>query len=395
MTQVKVPFNKPSFTGKELEYINDAVLSGRISGDSTYTKKCHELLEKRINARKALLTTSCTHALELASLLLDLKEGDEVIVPSYTFVSTVNAFLLRGAKPVFVDIRPDTKNIDENLIEKNITSKTKAIFPVHYAGVSCNMDKIMDIARKHNLYVVEDAAQGLNAKYKERYLGTMGTFGCYSFHETKNFICGEGGALVINDEKFIERAEIIREKGTNRSKFFRGEVDKYTWVDIGSSYLLSDLLAAFLYAQLEKADNITNIRKKIFNRYYDGLSELCKKRKIELPVIPEECSSNYHMFYIVLNSEVERDALIQHLKKNGISSVFHYVPLHSSPMGIKLNNKTFNLPVTDKVSKTLLRLPFYNEMTLEEQDYVIYEINRYFQAEKALEYEASTIPLKI
>ena len=378
MTEIKIPFNKPSFTGKELEYIKEAVLSGKISGDGIYTEKCHKSLERKFNARKVLLTTSCTHALEMASILLDLKAGDEVIVPSYTFVSTVNAFMLRGAKPVFVDIRLDTKNIDENFIEEKITKNTKAIFPVHYAGISCDMDTIMDIARRHNIYVVEDAAQGVNAKYGNKYLGTIGTFGCYSFHETKNFICGEGGALVINNERFLERAEIIREKGTNRSKFFRGEVDKYTWVDIGSSYLPSDILAAFLFAQLENIEKITSIRKKIYERYYGGLISLEKEGIINLPAIPTPCVSNYHMFYIEVKNETERNNLIEYLKEEGVSSVFHYVPLHLSPMGLELGYKKGDFPVTEDISERLLRLPFYNEITEEEQEYVINKIKNHF-----------------
>ncbi|MBI3591589.1 MAG: dTDP-4-amino-4,6-dideoxygalactose transaminase [Candidatus Melainabacteria bacterium] len=380
----KIPFNKPSFTGAELDYISKAVLSGKISGDGTFAKMCHELLEKKFNAKKILLTTSCTHALELASLLLDLKEGDEVIVPSYTFVSTVNAFILRGAKPIFVDIRLDTKNIDENLIEEKITKNTKAIFPVHYAGVACDMDRIKEIAKRYNLFIVEDAAQGVNAKYKNQYLGTMGTFGCYSFHETKNFMCGEGGAIVINDERFIERAEIIREKGTNRSKFFRGEIDKYTWVDIGSSFLPSDVLAAFLYAQLENMDSINSVRKRIYDKYLHGFADLETKGSIALPFIPKDCISNYHMFYILLNSELERNALIQHLKGNGIDGVFHYVPLHSSPMGLKFGYKNGDLPITEDVSKRLLRLPFYNGISEEEQIYIINQVKSYLLGKKVL-----------
>lgn len=367
----KIPFNKPSFTGNELKYISSAVMNEQISGDGIYTYKCTRLMEKKFNAKKVLLTTSCTHALELASILLDLKDGDEVIVPSYTFVSTVNAFMLRGAKPVFIDIREDTKNIDENLIEEKITSKTKAIFPVHYAGVSCEMDKINNIAKKYNLFVVEDAAQGVNAKYEDKYLGTMGTFGCYSFHETKNVFCGEGGAIIINNENFIEHAEIIREKGTNRSKFFRGEVDKYSWVDIGSSYLPSDVLAAFLFAQLENMDKINLTRREIFDRYFESFSDQVKDRRVSLPYIPNNCSSNHHMFYLVLNSKTERDDLIKSLNAQNISSVFHYVPLHVSPMGKKLGYKEGDFPVTERVSDRLLRLPFYNSMSENEQERVI------------------------
>lgn len=372
----KIPFNKPSFTGNELNYIKESVLNGQISGDGEFTKKCHELLKKQFGAKKVLLTTSCTHALELASLLIDLKEGDEVIVPSYTFVSTVNAFMLRGAKPIFVDIKPDTKNLNEDLIEEKITERTKAIFPVHYAGIACNMDKINTLAKKYNLYVIEDAAQGVNAKYKDTYLGTIGTLGCYSFHETKNFISGEGGALVINDDRFIERAEIIREKGTNRSKFFRGEVDKYTWVDIGSSYLPSDLLAAFLYAQLESMNSINNKREQLYNNYLNSLKTLGSI--IELPTIPNDCTPNFHMFYILVQNEHIRKELIDHLKKYSIFSVFHYVPLHISPMGKKLGYTKGDFPVTENISNRILRLPFYNDLTIEEQNYVNSKIFDFF-----------------
>ncbi len=378
-TITKIPFNKPSFAGNELNYVNESVLNGHISGDGKFTKKCHGFLEKQFDTKKVLLTTSCTHALESASILINLKEGDEIIVPSYTFVSTVNAFMLRGATPVFVDIRLDTKNIDENLIEEKITKNTKAIFPVHYAGVACNMDKIMDIAKKYNLYVVEDAAQAVNAKYKNKYLGTIGTFGCYSFHETKNYICGEGGALVINDERFVERAEIIREKGTNRSKFFRQEVDKYTWVDIGSSYLPSDLLAAFLYAQFEKMHEISALRKKVYERYMNVFNDIEENGRLELPVIPKDCLSNYHMFYLLLENEQDRDGLIDYLKDQGIKAVFHYIPLHSSPMGLKLGYCQEDLPITESVSRRLVRLPLYNDLTEEEQDYVTDQIMAYLK----------------
>ena len=332
-----------------------------------------------------MLTTSCTHALELASLLLDLKEEDEIIVPSFTFSSTVNSFMLRGAKPVFVDIRIDTKNIDENKIEEKITKKTKAIFPVHYAGVSCDMDKIMDIAKRYNLPVVEDAAQGVKSKYKDKYLGTIGTFGCYSFHETKNYICGEGGALVINDKEFIERAEIIREKGTDRSKFFRGQVDKYTWVDIGSSYLPSEVLAALLFAQLEDMDKIKRIRQNIYEKYLRAFMNLEEYKLVNLPVIPIECSTNYHMFHLLLKNETERGDLIKHLADKNINSVFHYIPLHSSPMGLKLGYKEGDFPITEDVSRRLVRLPFYNSMTEEEQDYVIGEVINCLKGKVALQ----------
>jgi len=362
MTEI-IPFNKPYMAGKELYYIAQSVLSGHTSGDGAFSKKCEKFFERAFLAKKTLLTTSCTSALEMAALLCDLKPGDEVIVPSFTFVSTVNAFVLRGVHPVFIDIRPDTKNIDEKLIEQAITNKTKAIVPVHYAGVSCEMDSINDIAKQNNLFVIEDAAQGVNAKYKNQYLGTLGDMGTYSFHETKNFICGEGGALVINNNKFIERAEILREKGTNRSQFFRGQVDKYTWVDIGSSYVPSDLLAAFLYGQLEQMDDINAKRKKIYHNYYNALKPLADKGLIELPVIPEHCESNFHMFYILLKDIQQRTELIAYLKSHSIHAVFHYVPLHSSPMGEKLGYKNGQLPVTESVSERLLRLPFYYELT--------------------------------
>jgi len=333
-------------------------------------------MEERFNSKKILLTTSGTHALELAALLADINEGDEVILPSYTFVSTANAFVLRGAKIVYCDIREDNLNIDENKIEDLITEKTKAISPVHYAGVACEMDTIMHIAKKHNLIVVEDAAQGVDAKYKDKYLGTIGDFGCYSFHETKNFSSGEGGAISINDEKYIKRAEIIREKGTNRSQFFRGEVDKYTWVDIGSSYLPSDINAAVLYNQFENMENINNKRKEIYNAYYNGLKDLQDQNKLRLPIINDFAKTNYHMFYIILNSEEERNGLMDYLKANGILSVFHYIPLHESPYSReKFGN--FSLPVTENLSRRLLRLPMYYSLKLEEVNYIVDKIHSY------------------
>ncbi|MFH1612339.1 MAG: dTDP-4-amino-4,6-dideoxygalactose transaminase [bacterium] len=374
----KIPFNKPFIIGKEIDYINQSVLNGHISGDGFFTKKCHALLEKKLKASKILLTTSCTAALEMAAILCEICPGDEVILPSFTFVSTVNAFYTRGAKPVFVDIHPNTLNIDETKIEKAITEKTKIIVPVHYAGIGCNMDAITKIANQYNLFVVEDAAQGVNAKYKDKYLGTIGDLGAYSFHETKNFICGEAGAIVINNEKFIERAEIIREKGTNRSKFFRGEIDKYTWVDIGSSYLPSDILAAFLYAQLEKMDKITNARQKIFEYYYQSLTTLVEKGYLTVPTIPQECKNNYHLFYIILENEKKRDALMSYLKNNGILSVFHYIPLHLSPVGEKIGYKKGQLPITESISKRLLRLPFYYDLKKEEQKEVVEKIYNFF-----------------
>lgn len=375
----QIPFNQPCFAGRELRYIKDAVRVGKISGDGKYTRLCQNLIESKFNVRKVLLTTSCTDALELAALLLGLKPGDEVIVPSYTFTSTVNAFMLRGAKPIFVDIRPDTKNIDEALIEKVITRKTKAIFVVHYAGVACEMGKIMAISRKYEIPVVEDAAQAVNAKYKNRYLGTLGALGCFSFHETKNLIAGEGGAILINDKKFIERAEILREKGTNRAKFFRGEVDKYTWVDVGSSFLPSEIIAAFLYSQLEVMDEIGQRRKSCCDYYEQALRKYASLPGISLPQVPSNCSSSYHMFYLLLKDEKMRDHLAAYLKKQGILSIFHYVPLHTSPMGLSLGYRKGDFPVTEEISGRLLRLPLYNDMARSDQNYVIRNIHRYFE----------------
>jgi len=368
---IEIPFNKPYLTGKELEYMRESIRSGNIVGDGEYTRKCEGLLEKTFNARKVLLTNSCTDALEMASLLIGLKPGDEVIVPSYTFVSTVNAFILRGAQPVFVDIRKDTLSIDETKIEGEITGRTKAIFPVHYAGVACEMDTIMAIARRYNLFVVEDAAQGVNAKYDSQYLGTIGDLGTYSFHGTKNYTCGEGGAIIINNEYFVERAEILREKGTNRSKFMRGEIAKYTWVDIGSSYLLSDILAAFLYAQLEALEKIKKKRKHIFDFYYESLKELEEVRQLILPTIPTDCETNYHLFHILLPSEEIRNSLMHELRNAGIQTVFHYIPLHTSPVGATFGYKEGDLPITESVSGRLLRLPFYPSLVKEDAEFII------------------------
>jgi len=364
--------------GKELYYISQSVLQCQTSGDGLYTKKAQELMKRNFGACDILLTTSCTTALDLAAILADLKEGDEVILPSFTFSSTANAFLLRGARPVFVDCRRDTLNIDENLIESAITSRTRAIAPVHYAGVGCEMDAIAAIAQKHDLLVIEDAAQGVNARYKGRYLGTIGDIGAYSFHETKNFICGEGGAIVLNRPDVVERAEIVREKGTNRTRFFRGEVDKYTWVDIGSSLLPSDILAAFLYAQLENMDLITKKRQEIYRLYETRLRPLADRGLITLPIIPPDCESNYHMFYIVLKSLDERTRLIEHLKAQSILAVFHYVPLHTSPMGLAMGYRNGMLPVTEAVSERLLRLPIYYEMQEDEVAFVVDEITKFF-----------------
>lgn len=367
----KIPFNRPTIVGKELYYISQAIHNGAAAGDAGFTKKCHAYLEQALGVPKVLLTTSCTDALEMAALLLDIQPGDEVIVPSFTFVTTVNAFVLRGAKPIFIDIRSDTLNIDETQLEGLITSRTKVIVPVHYAGVGCEMDMIGKIATKYNIPIVEDNAHGLFGKYKRRWLGTFGTFATQSFHETKNFICGEGGALLINDPQFIERAEIIREKGTNRSRFFRGEVDKYTWVDIGSSYLPSDILAAFLYAQLEAKEEIQAKRQRIWEYYYDGLKDWAAERSVRLPTIPAYCEQPYHMFYLILPSLEQRQALITYLKAQGILSVFHYLPLHLSPMGRQYGGKEGDCPVTERVSEGLLRLPFYNELTEADQMRVV------------------------
>jgi dTDP-4-amino-4,6-dideoxygalactose transaminase len=374
-----IPFNSPFIVGKELYYIAQAVQGGHLAGDGVFTKKCNEWMEQKFGAGKVLLTHSGTAALDVCAILCDIRSGDEVIMPSFTFVSTANAFALRGALIRFVDIRSDTLNIDENLIEAAVNENTKAIVPVHYAGVGCEMDTIMEIARRHDLLVVEDAAQGVNATYKERYLGTIGHLGVYSFHETKNFISGEGGALVVNDKSFIERAEIIREKGTNRNKFFRGEVDKYTWVDIGSSFLPSELIAAFLYAQLEEADTITRKRDEIFRYYSERLEPLCRRGLFRMPVCPEECRHNAHLFYLLVETAPgDRDRLIAYLKKKNIHAVFHYVPLHTSPMGQKMGYKEGDLPITEEMSQRLIRLPCYYELTREDQDRVIDAIREFF-----------------
>ncbi len=371
--RMKIPFNKPYLTGNEMKYITDALARNRISGDGYYSKIVHSFFEQKFDIEKALLTTSCTHALEMAAMLIDLKPGDEVILPSYTFVSTVNAVMLRGAKPVFAEIDPVYLNIDTKDVLQKVTERTKAIFVVHYAGVSCDMNKIMDIAHEHNLFVVEDAAQAMNAKFGDRYLGTIGHIGCFSFHETKNYQCGEGGAIFINvpDKHIIERAEVIREKGTDRSKFFRGEVDKYTWVDVGSSYLPSDMLAAFLYAQMERLDEINDLRARIYERYRECLIPYVQQGLLRIPEIPPEQTGNHHMFYIILNSEEERNWIMEGLKNRGVGAVFHYIPLHLSPMGEKLGYTKGDLPVTERLSSCLLRLPMYAGMTIEEQEYVL------------------------
>jgi dTDP-4-amino-4,6-dideoxygalactose transaminase len=367
----RIPFNRPCLTGNEYAYIAQAIANGHASGDGPFTRRCHELLESELGVPRVLLTTSCTHALEMAALLLDCGPGDEVILPSFTFVSTANAFALRGARLVFADVRPDTLNLDESRLESLITPRTKAIVVVHYAGIACEMDTILATAARHGVRVVEDNAHGLFARYKGSYTGTLGCLATLSFHETKNFTCGEGGALIINDPELIERALVIREKGTNRNRFFRGEVDKYTWVDLGSSYLPSDLLAAFLYAQLEARDRIQEKRGHIWRRYCEALSGWAKSNEVRLPIIPAECEQAYHMFYMLLPSQEHRESLISHLKANSILSVFHYTPLHLSEAGREFAAHPAHCPVTEEVSERLLRLPFYNNLTHEEQDDVI------------------------
>jgi len=354
-----IPFNKPCLTGNELRYIAEAIQAGHSAGDGQFTKRCHSLLERELGVRKVLLTTSCTHALEMAALLLNLQPGDEVIVPSFTFVSTVNAFVLRGARPVFADIRSDTLNLDESQLDRLVTPRTRAVVPVHYAGVGCEMNTILDIAARHGLAVIEDNAHGLFGKYRGRNLGTFGALAAQSFHETKNFICGEGGALVINDPQYIERAEILREKGTNRSRFFRGEVDKYTWQEVGSSFLPSELIAAFLWAQLEQAQEITRARLQLWDAYHQAISGLEQEGLLRRPIVPAECGHNAHMYYVLLAPHVDRDAVLTHLKAQGIHSVFHYVPLHSSPGGQRYARTSGNLPVTDEASGRLVRLPLW------------------------------------
>ena len=377
---MKIPFNKPPYTGNEEKYVLESIKSSKISGDGDFTKKCHKWFEEKLECKKVLLTTSCTHALEMAAILLDIKEGDEVIMSSYTFVSTANAFVLRGAKLVFVDIRPDTMNIDETKIEEAITSKTKVIVPVHYAGVACEMDTIMDIAKKYNLFVVEDAAQGMMSTYKGKALGTIGHLGAFSFHETKNYTsAGEGGLLIINDDRFVQRAEIIREKGTNRSLFFRGMVDKYSWVDIGSSYLMNDVSAAYLWGNLEKADEINQNRLNSWQKYYDGLKELENRGFIELPKIPDGCVQNAHMFYIKVKDLEERTDLLDYLKKNDINAVFHYVPLHSSEAGLKFSLFSKEDIYTTKESDKLIRLPMYFGLDNKDIEKIIYKIKIYFK----------------
>ena len=375
--RLSIPFNRPSFEGREQVYIAQAIANGHISGDGPFTKQCQAFLEQALGAPRVLLTTSGTHALEMAALLLDIRPGDEVIVPSFTFVSTVNAFVLRGARPVFADVRPDTLNLDETRIEPLITQRTKAIVPVHYAGVGCELRAIGKIAARHGLAVVEDNAHGLFGKYRGRYLGTFGALAALSFHETKNFYCGEGGALIVNDPALVDRADVIREKGTNRARFLEGRVDKYTWVDIGSSWLPSDLLAAFLYAQLEAKERILEKRKRVWERYHEGLSGWAAERNVRLPVIPKGCRQSYHMYYLIVPSSRGRTALIRHLKSLGILGVFHYLPLHLSEMGKRYGGRPGDCPVTEHVSERLIRLPFYNNLDGESQERVIRAIREF------------------
>jgi dTDP-4-amino-4,6-dideoxygalactose transaminase len=377
---VRIPFNKPYIAGKELYYIAQAIAHGRIAADGPYTRLCAGLLESELGIAKVLMTPSCTAALEIAAMLCDLRAGDEVILPSYTFVSTANAVVRMGAKPVFVDIRPDTLNIDEQRIEAAITPRTKAIWPVHYAGVGCEMDTIMQVAEAHRLLVVEDAAQGVYASYRGRKLGSIGHLAAYSFHDTKNYVCGEGGALCVNDARFAERAEIVREKGTNRSRFLRGMVDKYTWVDVGSSYVPSELVCAFLYAQLELLEPIALRRRAIFESYQQQLAPLEARGWLQLPRIPAGCTSNYHMFYLLLPDAPTRDALLAHLKEHGIGAVFHYVPLHTAPVGLSFGYRQGDLPVTEAASSRLVRLPFYYDITDAEQAEVVGRIEDFLTA---------------
>ena len=366
-----IPFNRSSLQGRELEHILQTITAGQIAGDQSFSKKCHAMLEDLLGVRKALVTTSCTHALEMSAMLLDIKPGDEVIVPSFTFVSTPNAYVLRGAKPVFCDIRPDTLNMDESLLEGLITERTKAIVPVHYAGVGCEMDEIMRIASRHGIPVIEDNAHGLFGKYKGRWLGTFGAMAAQSFHETKNITCGEGGALLINDDRYTMRAEIIREKGTNRARFFRGQVDKYSWMDIGSSYVMSDVLAAFLFGQLERWEQIQNNRRAIWQRYDEHLADWCGNNGVTRPFVPAHCEQAWHMYYLLFPSLETRQRMIDHLKSAGALAVFHYLPLHLSDMGRTFGGSEGDCPVTEDISDRLLRLPFYTCMTETNQMRVI------------------------
>jgi dTDP-4-amino-4,6-dideoxygalactose transaminase len=373
----RIPFNRSSTAGKELQYIAEALLVGQIAGDQTFTRRCQALLERLTGSHRALLTTSCTHALELAALLLDIGPGDEVIVPSFTFVSTANAFVLRGATPVFIDVRPDTLNLDEGQLEGLVSPKTRAVVPIHYAGVGCEMDTILRLAERHGFAVVEDNAHGLFARYRGRPLGTFGALATQSFHETKNITCGEGGALLVNDPGLAERAEVLREKGTNRAQFFRGQVDKYTWLDVGSSYVVSDVLAAFLYGQLEQWEWIQARRRRIWEYYQGHLVDWAACRGVRLPIVPGHCEQSYHMFYLLTPSLAFRQALIGHLKERGILAVFHYLPLHLSPMGRRLGGGPGDCPVSADVSDRLLRLPFYNDLSEADQQRVVDAIKEF------------------
>ena len=375
----RIPFNKPYIVGTESAYIAECLAAAKLSGDGPFSRRCQSLMQDQFAAPHVLLTTSCTSALEMAALLCDLQPGDEVILPSYTFVSTANAFVLRGARLVFVDIRPDTLNMDEKLLEEAVTSRTRVVVPVHYAGIACEMDAINAVALRHGLRVVEDAAQGVNATYKGAYLGTLGDFGAYSFHETKNFVCGEGGALVSRRAADAQRAEIIREKGTNRARFFRGEVDKYTWVETGSSYLPADILAAFLLGQLEDMTGITRKRQLAFERYQAALQPLVDRGLLRLPTIPSECAPNYHLFYIIVADLQTRTALLEHFKQTGILATFHYVPLHTSPMGSGLGYRQGMLPITESLSERLIRLPMYAALSTAEINEVVGTIFSFFR----------------
>jgi len=375
-----IPLCHAVIAGRETEYVQQVLRSNAIASDGQFTKACARLLEKQFGIGKVLMTPSCTAALEMSALLCGLMPGDEVILPAFTFVSTANPIVLCGATPVFVDIRPDTLNLNEALIERAITPRTKAIMVVHYGGVSCEMEKILAIAEKHNLIVIEDAAQGVNAAYRGRALGSMGQLGCFSFHETKNYSCGEGGALCINHPKLIERAEIIREKGTNRSRFLRGQVDKYTWVDIGGSHLPSELAMAYLYGQLEKLDEIQRVRSRLYNRYYELLQPLAEEGFLQLPIVPEDCQSNDHIFYVLTNDSKTRDELLSHLRGNAIGAAFHYVPLHTTPMGSRYGYATGDLPVTESLHARLIRLPLYGDLTIQDQDRVVEFLKSFFPA---------------
>ena len=391
--EYRIPFNNPCLVGDELTHIADAILRGHSSGNGTYTKRCQQLLETKLGAAKILLTTSCTSALELAALLVDIQPGDEVIIPSFTFVSTVNAFVLRGAVPVFVDIRPNTLNMDADLLSSAITVRTKAIVPVHYAGVGCEMESICALGRERGIAVIEDNAHGLFAKYDHKYLGTFGSLATQSFHETKNITCGEGGALIVNDPDLIERAEILWQKGTNRNRFDRGEVDKYTWVDVGSSFLPSDILAAFLFAQLSRYEEIREKRARIWRTYFERLGPWAKEHRVQLPYVPKHCDQSFHMFYMVMPSSTARDALIQHLKRRGIMAVIHYVPLHLSPMGQRLAPKA-DCPVTAHVSSCLVRLPFYNDLSQPQLSDVVEAIEAFDEWDSARDSAQASVALR-